>query len=134
MAVNPERFRQIEELYHSARRLEPGDRAAFLAEACNDDQELRREVEALLSQDLVTGPMEQPPLEVAGKLLGSSTVTKLSAGASLGPYRIEALLGSGGMARFTARLTLVLVEELRSRSVASSSPSDLGVKPERSPH
>ena len=45
--MTPERFRQIEELYHAAREGTAEERAALLAEA---DPELRREVESLLSQ------------------------------------------------------------------------------------
>jgi hypothetical protein len=54
--MNPERWRQIEELYHAARELAPADRAALLAQT---DQELRLEVEAMLAQDASgqdTGP------------------------------------------------------------------------------
>ena len=42
--MNAERLRQIEELYHSAREREHGERSAFLADACRDDEELRRKV------------------------------------------------------------------------------------------
>ena len=50
--MNAERLRQIEELYHSARERGPGERSAFLAEACRGDEELRRKVELLLAQDV----------------------------------------------------------------------------------
>ena len=43
--MTPERWRQIEELYHSARERVPADRVALLAQA---DPQLRREVEAML--------------------------------------------------------------------------------------
>jgi len=46
--MTPERWRQIEELYHSARERVPADRVALLAQA---DPQLRREVEAMLAQD-----------------------------------------------------------------------------------
>src|SRR5437667_333545 len=49
--MSPERRRQIEELYHAALERDPGRRSGFLAEACRDDVELRREVESLLAQD-----------------------------------------------------------------------------------
>ena len=49
--MTPERLRQIEELYHSARKREPNERAAFLAEACRDDEELRQELDQLLAPD-----------------------------------------------------------------------------------
>ncbi len=45
--MSPERFRQIEELYHAAREGTAEERAALLAQT---DPELRREVESLLAQ------------------------------------------------------------------------------------
>src|SRR5712692_3360800 len=81
--MDPERFRQIEELYHAARERSLDQRASLLAGA---DPDIRREVEALLAQpsglaDLLAGP----------------TVTQLGAGALLGSYRIESAIGAGGM-------------------------------------
>jgi hypothetical protein len=49
--MNAERWRQVDRLYHSALEREPDERAAFLAEACQGDEELRREVDELLAQD-----------------------------------------------------------------------------------
>ena len=45
--MTPERFQQIEELYHAAREATAEERAALLAQT---DPELRREVESLLAQ------------------------------------------------------------------------------------
>ena len=84
---NPQHWRQVEELYHSALEREPGERASFLAEACFGDEELRREVEALLQQG--AGP-------TFTRLRGSMRA-QLAAGFQLGQYRIEAILGAGGM-------------------------------------
>lgn len=62
--MTPDRFRQIEELYHSAR--ERGAKA--LADA---DPELRREVESLLAQDPAhEGMLDRP----AAGLLEDATV------------------------------------------------------------
>ena len=80
--MNEERWQKIEQLYHTALEREPGGRSAFLDEACQGDAELRREVEALLAQ---------------GDATGDSTVTMLTPGAQLGPYKIEAPIGAGGM-------------------------------------
>jgi hypothetical protein len=77
--MNPERLQQVEELYHSAREREPDARGSFLVEACRGDEELRREVESLLVQNV------------------SGDVTQLGVGALLGPYQIESPLGAGGM-------------------------------------
>ena len=46
--MTPERWAQIEELFHRAAECEPERRTGLLDEACSDDPELRREVEALL--------------------------------------------------------------------------------------
>ena len=47
----PERWRQVEELFHAALAQEAGRRSAFLADASNGDEELRSEVERLLAQN-----------------------------------------------------------------------------------
>jgi len=92
--MNPERFRQIEELYHAAREGTPGQRAALLART---DPELRREVELLLSPPSGGEFLDRPAIQNAPDLLEDSTVTNLAAGVCLGPYRIESKLGEGGM-------------------------------------
>src|SRR5262245_65571277 len=90
--MNTEQWQQIEALYHSAKVLEPSQRAAFLASACGDDVELQREVESLLQQRHRT-LLDRP----AVTLLNSSAVIPLAAGVEIGPYRIEGKLGGGGM-------------------------------------
>src|SRR5712692_9196150 len=92
--MNAERWRQVDRLYHSALEREPGERAAFLAQACQRDEELRREVEELLAQDSSSGNVLERP---AADLLADSTVTQFTAGTKLGPYKIEAPIGAGGM-------------------------------------
>ena len=92
--MTPERFRQIEELYHAAREGTADERAALLAQA---DPELRREVESLLAQPTGGEFLDRPAIQNAPELLEDSTVTGLASGACLGPYRIESKLGEGGM-------------------------------------
>src|SRR5580704_7299528 len=92
--MNPERFRQIEELYHAAREGTPKQRAALLAQS---DPELRREVESLLSRHSGGDFLDRPAVQNAPELLEDPTVTQLSLGVCLGPYRIESRLGEGGM-------------------------------------
>ena len=47
--MTPGWWRRVEKLYHAALARDAPDRAAFLADACADDEDLRREVEALLA-------------------------------------------------------------------------------------
>ena len=42
------RWKKVEEIFHDALTREPAARNAFLAEACGNDVELRREVQSLL--------------------------------------------------------------------------------------
>jgi serine/threonine protein kinase/tetratricopeptide (TPR) repeat protein len=96
--MDASRWQQVERVYHAALEHEPGRRAAFLFEVCGDDNDLRREIESLLAQDLVvSGPLDRPAFELATNLLDNSRVMRLTAGTQLGPYRIEAPLGAGGM-------------------------------------
>src|SRR6516164_7385387 len=92
--MTPERFQQIEDLYHAARDRTPEERAALLAQA---DPELRREVESLLIEPAGGEFLDRPAIRNAPHLLEDSTATGLAVGACLGPYRIESKLGEGGM-------------------------------------
>ncbi|MDE3136214.1 MAG: protein kinase, partial [Acidobacteriota bacterium] len=92
--MTPERFEQIEELYHTVREKTAEERAALLAQV---DPELRREVESLLSERTGGEFLDRPALQNAPLLLEDPTLTGTALGASLGPYRIESKLGAGGM-------------------------------------
>ena len=48
--MTPDRWKQIEQIYHSALARELSQRAAFLKEARGGDEALRKEVESLLGQ------------------------------------------------------------------------------------
>ena len=96
--MDRERWRRIEELYHSALERAPNLRSPFLAESCREDNELRRQVEVLLMQsdatdDLVGRPVWEAVAVAAGTSDGPTSGTKL------GPYAIAGLLGEGGMGK-----------------------------------
>ncbi len=88
--MDSDRLHRIEELYHAARECSPDALAALLQQA---DPDLRREVQALLDQDHIAGPMDRP----AAAIMEDSVATGLLMGTQIGPYRIEGLLGAGGM-------------------------------------
>ena len=86
--MTPERFQQIEELYHAARERTGEERAALLAQT---DPELRREVESLLVSAPAANSWIGPPIENAPRNCSEdSTLTESAVGANLGPYRFEA--------------------------------------------
>ena len=88
--MTPERWAEIERLYHAALERNGDARAALLADACADDDALRKEVESLLVQRSAAGFLSTPAL--AGYGVGTTVI-----GQSLGPYVIAAGLGEGGM-------------------------------------
>ena len=93
--MTPERFRQIEELYHAAREGTADERAALLAQT---DPELRREVESLLAAaGLAANSWIGLRSRTPRNCWRIRLLTELASGACLGPYRIESKLGEGGM-------------------------------------
>jgi eukaryotic-like serine/threonine-protein kinase len=46
--MKPERWQQLDSLFHEALERAPEERTAFLDEACAGDQQLRKEVAALI--------------------------------------------------------------------------------------
>ena len=86
---SPERWAQIEELFHRAAECDPKERTGLLDEACGGDFELRRQVEALL--DCEPGAVQaaiRAELGTFGFPLAGETVSH---------YRIIEGVGAGGM-------------------------------------
>jgi serine/threonine protein kinase/dipeptidyl aminopeptidase/acylaminoacyl peptidase len=90
--LTPERWAQIENLFHRAVECAPRDRVALLDEAGSADPELRREVEALLSSDgsasthmraAIRSHLDEFGFPLTGKVISH--------------YRILEGLGGGGM-------------------------------------
>jgi eukaryotic-like serine/threonine-protein kinase len=88
--MTPEQFRQIDELYQAARERSAVDRAALLASA---EPDVRREVESLLTHPTGDILLDRPAIDAAPSLVEDATVTMLTTGTHLGPYRIESKLG-----------------------------------------
>lgn len=98
MAVDAEGWRRVESIYHAALEREPEQRSKFVAEACAGDENLHREIESLLAQGSeVPGPLDEPAWDVLTASFEEGKQSPLSSGAQLGCYRIESLLGAGGM-------------------------------------
>jgi len=92
----PERWRQIEDLYHGAAGLEPAQRKQYLAEACGNDEELKRRVELLLAQDDASGLLEHP-VWLPTETVDHPADDEVAPGTVIGVYRLLRQLGEGGM-------------------------------------
>src|SRR4029453_15241792 len=95
--MKAERWKQVNDLFQSAIERVPKERTAFLYEACHGDEDLRREVESLLTSHCrAENFIESPAFEVAPELVTSARAGALL-GKVIGHYRIESLIGVGGM-------------------------------------
>jgi eukaryotic-like serine/threonine-protein kinase len=95
--MKTERWQRLNDLFQSATERAPEERAAFLNQACHGDAGLRREVESLVaSYEQAKNFIEAPAFEFAPELLTNDKAGAL-VGESIGHYRIESLLGGGGM-------------------------------------
>ncbi|HLJ46116.1 MAG TPA: protein kinase [Bryobacteraceae bacterium] len=91
------RRERVEEIVLDSLALAGARRADYLDSACGNDKELRGEVDSLLAQEIQAKTfLEKPALEVAAKALASEAASMLL-GRTVGPYRVDALLGAGGM-------------------------------------
>src|SRR5918996_2204604 len=95
--MRPEEWERCVELFSAALGRQSEQRAAFIDHACAGDESLRREVTLLLRSHEESGDfISAPVLASAPELLTDDDPDALI-GTQIGPYRIESLLGSGGM-------------------------------------
>lgn len=91
------RWERIQTLFHQATGLPASEQQRWLENACQDDHGLLADIVALLKEDARSGSLLDRGLaEVADSLLGGGAATLLET-KSLGPYRINKVLGEGGM-------------------------------------
>src|SRR6266550_3730410 len=93
--MNPERWQQVKEIFHSALQQAPGERSVFLLTACGGDQALRKEVESLIASHEKNGSfIDSPAYRAAAEITNNPRVR---AGQTIGHYEILSMLGRGGM-------------------------------------
>ena len=97
--MNASRLNQIEEIYHAAADHAPEHREEFISAQCGSDVELRVEVESLLSyEDISDSFIDSTPDAVAAEMFADEISPDLI-GTTVGHYRIERLVGEGGMGK-----------------------------------
>ncbi|MFC1761790.1 protein kinase [Planctomycetota bacterium] len=85
-----------EDIFHDAIEIsDPSKQAAFLDQACQDDEKLRSEVEALLHYHEKAGDFLQGPLDGADVTLDRPI--QEGPGTKIGRYELLELIGEGGM-------------------------------------
>ena len=92
----PERWKRVEELFHTALEQKPAERARFLEQACEQEPELKAEVESLIASMGGVGDFLEAPAERELTTFDDPEPAP-EQGLLVGPYRLLELIGSGGM-------------------------------------
>jgi eukaryotic-like serine/threonine-protein kinase len=95
--MNPERWQKLDRLFHRALEYDSGERGAFIADACQGDELLKRELESMIHhQRLAADFIEQPAFELAAEMIVAEPLDTF-VGKVIGSYEIRSLLDRGGM-------------------------------------
>jgi serine/threonine-protein kinase len=112
--MKPERWQRIEQIYNAALEQRPGEREAFLQQACAGNESLRAEVESLLGcASRAQGFIEQPAIEEATQAVAAGSPESYI-GRAVMHYSIDREIGRGGMGG---------VYKARDSNLTASSPS-----------
>ena len=90
--MTPDRWQQLTQLFHEAMVRDADTRPAFLTAACAGDDDLRRDVEALLLARDRNPSAAEAQAALAGVLTGGDLIDR-----HVGSYRVTGRLGAGGM-------------------------------------
>lgn len=92
------RLEKIEGIYQAVLDQPPETWSSFIQDSCEGDDELRREIESLLSYaDRLSSFIDSPPAGLVAEVFASEVEERLPPGGRLGHYEIERMLGEGGM-------------------------------------
>ena len=96
MTHEADRWDRVKHLFQAALDRRPDSRSLFLDGACGDDRQLRNEVDSLLLAHEAAGSFAGwPAIEAVAAL--EMTPPASVTGRQIGPYQMQALLGTGGM-------------------------------------
>jgi serine/threonine protein kinase/tetratricopeptide (TPR) repeat protein len=115
--MTPARWERIESVYQSASGMDAGEREQFLNRACAGDDELRRAVEALLSNS-----SPDPNSTVTLPMTGEAGL--VLPGMRIGPYQIVSRLGAGGMGEVYRARDIVLGRDVAMKFLPKSMVAD----------
>lgn len=129
--MDSNRWKQIDELLDAVLDLPESEREGFLSAKCRDDENLKAEVLSLLkAQSSSQSFLEQSVMGIAAKNLADEQTIASRAfllDKKIGTYKIESLLGSGGM----GEVYLAHDEKLRRKVALKILPAEYTTSDER---
>lgn len=134
--MNKDRFRQIDELFDQVLDLPEVEREAFLSAKANGDDDLKREVLSLLRADRSGEKfLNKSAMKIAAENLAAENLADAKTIAfdaqfidkQIGTYKIEKLLGAGGM----GEVYLAADEKLRRKVALKILPAEYTSNDER---
>jgi serine/threonine protein kinase len=111
-----DRWQHISNLFHEVLAQSPATRDDYLRDACGDDDDLRRQIESLLSATEQTRT-------AAGTPGDASPREPLAPGPKLAHYQILSLLGAGGMGEVYRARDSQLQRDIAAEGSAAVRPS-----------
>ena len=118
-------WERVAAVFEAAVVREPSERLSYVREACANDPDLRQQVELMLAEVDRPVVIDRPVGEAIADLLDDDRASMV--GVQLGPYRVESLLGVGGMGEVYRATDTVLGRQVAIKIL----PADLAADPER---
>src|SRR5262245_43377966 len=115
---------RVTAVFEAAVLLGPAERRSFVREACADDPTLQRQVESMLADVDQPVVIDRPVDEAIADLMDDDRPVVV--GAQFGPYRVESLLGGGGMGTVYRATDTVLGRQVAIKIL----PADVAADPE----
>jgi serine/threonine protein kinase/tetratricopeptide (TPR) repeat protein len=125
--MDAERWERIKELFEEALEREEPERSPFLNQACQNDLELRLEVESLLSGEKNAGDFLQAPVArlPVTKPTGNNPLSTFSSGQIIsGRFKVLRFIGHGGMGEVYEAKDLELGERVALKTIRPEIAAD----------
>lgn len=125
--MTPELWARLNPLFNAAVEKSPDEQSAFIADACGGDQELQKELKALVEahakQDATTDKVAANIKDLIGKAASRYRASDVIHGR----FRIVRLLGSGGMGEVYEAFDLELSQTVALKSIRPDIAGNVGV-------
>jgi len=125
--MTPELWARLNPLFNAAVEMPPGEQNAFIAEACRGDEELRKELQALVDAHARQEATTDKVAEGLKALINKATAKYRPGDIIHGRFRIVRLLGSGGMGEVYEAFDLELSQSVALKSIRPDIAGNAGV-------